>query len=161
MLEPLKSGRLINHLPFGFSDTEWTETDPNLEQTAKDLNLELLHIPMQDACPPVKESVDKLLTSVKDFLSRRPNEKIYVHCWRGSGRTSVLLAVILHSIYKLEVDKAVDLISQSNFRFRLSEKQEPYLKTNLSFPYISETLYDDLYKPEIRTPKDHECWKTK
>ena len=29
MLEPLKSGRLINHLPFGFSDTEWTDTDQN------------------------------------------------------------------------------------------------------------------------------------
>jgi hypothetical protein len=160
LLDPLHSGRTISHVPFDFDETEWTDGDIGIEETIKKLNIELLHIPVNDACPPTNESIDKLIMGVRDFIARRPNEKIYIHCWRGAGRTSVLLISLLVSIWNVQSEQAIGLVRRSNNRYKISQFQIPYLNVtqNTDFPHLASSLYKDIYDPIIRTPGDNKCW---
>ena len=157
LLEPPHSGRTINHVPFDFDETEWTDGDQQIEEKIVKLGIEVLHIPVQDGCPPTNESIDQLLTGVREFLSRRPNEKIYLHCWKGSGRTSVLLISLLNAIWNVPLDQAENLVRDSNQKCRITEYQRPYLNLgkNPDFPHLSVGLYKEIYDPAIRTPVDH------
>jgi hypothetical protein len=162
LLEPLHSGRLINHVPFDHDETEWTDGDEGIEDYVKELDIELLHVPVNDACPPTNDSVNKLLEGIKEFITRRPNEKIYFHCWKGSGRTSVMLILALHSIWDVSLKKAINMVQTANTKYRITyEYQSPYLddQKNPDFPYLSASLYKDIYDPTIRTPSNHKCWE--
>lgn len=162
LLEPLHSGKTINHRPFDHDRTEWTQGDDGIEDKIKELGIELLHIPIQDGCPLIDTSTTKLLEYVNDFTKRRPNDKIYVHCWVGAGRTSIVLILILNQIYGIPLKDSYQLVSKYNKKIKLtSQYQMPYfdLDKNISYPLISSDLYKNFYNCDIRTPLDHACYK--
>jgi len=161
LLDPLHSGRTIHHAPsFRSNETEWTDGDEGIEDVTHNLDIELLHVPINDECPPTNDSIDKLLNGVRDFLTRRPNEKIYVHCWKGSSRTSVILITLLRSIWNLSPEKAEELVTQANYKINISYFK-PYLDCNRNpdFPHLAHSLYKSDYEPIIITSPDHKCWK--
>ncbi len=160
LLEPLHSGRTINHLPFDFGETEWTDGDIDIEQKIEELNMELINIPIHDGCPPTNNSINQLLNGVRDFINRRPNEKIYFHCWKGAGRTSVAMILILNCIWNIPLNSAKKIVGKANQKYKLSDYQIPYLNsnTNKDYPHLADDIYNEIYDPIIRTPANNECW---
>ena len=54
------------------------------------------------------ENVLDFIPKLVDIL-RRESECVYVHCWRGHGRTGTIIALLLAYMYNLDSDRALHL----------------------------------------------------
>lgn len=50
------------------------------------------------------EFIPKLADIVMD-----ESQCVYVHCWGGHGRTGIIIATLLASLYKIDADTALEL----------------------------------------------------
>ena len=145
-LEPIKSGRNINHVPSNHDCTEWVDGD-DLEDKLK--NFSTLHIPIDDAGFPTEENAIKLLEGVQKYHQENPNKSVYFHCWAGKGRTSLAICYILIKMYDMNCDDAINRVMKYNSRCNLSPSQLDFLRGNIK----SEDV------PIIKTPSDHKCYQ--
>lgn len=165
MIEPLHGGRTIDHKPFGFEtgddNTEWTEGDSDIEIVAKSLGMELYHAPVADAGIPTSAITEKLITKVKEFHAAFPEKKIYVHCWQGKKRTSLVLIILLREVFGVSAEDATELLFKYNNRFQRNAFQSHQWNyvASAEFPMLAEGIYDvEKNDPVIKTPKDHKCY---
>ena len=153
-IEPIKSGRNINHVPFDHDETEWVNGDENLEEKLS--NFETLHIPIADVGFPTKEYIDRLAKTVEEYHQNNPIKSVYFHCWAGRGRTSLAIIYILMRMYKMNSNAAIELVKKCNRECKLSEYQLKFIKgMDLSLEDLEN------FASIIKTPSDHECFKIK
>lgn len=166
MIEPLHEGRVIDHKPFGFEtgddNTEWTDAEEGILGMAKDLGIECYHAPVADIGIPVPEVTTALLTKVRDFHEVHPTKKIYVHCWQGKNRSSLILILLLRQVFSVDGRDACRLLYTYNPCFvgmALKQHQLDYLASD-QFPLLAPGLYEEeKNNPIIKTPSNHACFK--
>lgn len=161
LLDPLHGGRTINHRTD--HQTEWADGDANLLSTATKLQIALHHAPIVDEGVPVNNVVDDLLSSVKTFREKEPDKKIYVHCWGGGGRTSLVLMLILRCIFSVDSITALDLLTTHNRKYgmpRYCNSHKTYY-VNSEFPRLPASLYKKSLEPLVHTPSTHKCYEKK
>lgn len=160
LLDPLHDGRTINHRTD--EQTEWADGDATLLATAKKLKLAMHHAPIVDEGVPINSVVDALLTTVQTFRKKEPNKNIYVHCWGGGGRTSLVLMIILRQIFNVDSITALDLLTTYNYKKygmpRYCHSHKAYY-SSIDFPHLSDSLYKKSLDPIIHTPSTHDCYK--
>lgn len=149
-LNPLMSGRNINHVPCTEDGdcTEWTDGD-QIDDILK--GIQVCHIPTADG--GMITDTDKLVQTVKTFHDMYPEKRVYFHCWAGMGRTSTAMIYYLMTVYGESYAKAKNIVGTSNRQMRLSACQRQFLE----FGIVSDA--DKLmYEPVIRTPSNHRCF---
>ena len=80
-IEPIKSGRNIDHIPYDFVRTKWVNGDDNLDKTLTQFHI--LHVPIADTGFPTEENAKIILDGVKKYHETHPDKSVYFHCWAG------------------------------------------------------------------------------
>lgn len=105
VIEPIKSGRNINHIPSDHDQTEWVDGDDNLEE-----KLEKLHIPIADTGFPTLENANLLVEKVQKYNQENPDKSVYFYCW--AGRVSLAISYILMKMYKMNWTEATEMVKK-------------------------------------------------
>lgn len=143
-IEKLKPGLNINHVPYDFNSTEWVFGDLiDIEE-----NFVHEHIPCADNGHFHSSQASKLIECVEQYHKSNPEKLVYLHCWAGRGRASTAMRYILQKLYKYTFYDTNEMVEHNP-----KEAQKLFLKGK-EIPKDME----ELYYPEIRTPKDHKCW---
>lgn len=160
LLEPLHSGRTINHRTNEFEDTEFADGDNGIEDTAKELGMECFHAPVSDYIGiPTTDVTNSVLVKVREFTKQKPYKKIYVHCWSGNRRTSLMLMILLRCVYHVSEEEAVKMLYDYNPKYEVQHysNQVSFCWSD-EFPALSKALYKEEYAPILLTPKDAKCY---
>lgn len=151
-VEPLKSGRNVNHyLPHLSDETEWIDADQDLMSSDEAKDLEFLHVPIDDGEAPTADAADLLLTKVRDYRRRHPEKKVLLHCWRGSGRTSSAVAYLMREIDGIEFEETRKRLSSCNRHYKMCPAQHAFASSSITNP--AKGL------PVVQTPGNHRCYE--
>lgn len=153
-LDSIKNGRNINHLPFEHENTEWVDGDQDLEEKLKQFQVQ--HLPLTDGGFPTPEQTSTLLEVVRRYHQQYPNKSVYVHCWLGRGRTTVILTYLLMQIYGMNFEQAFVMVRKVNPQATLLPHQRSFLKGEL----LSEQVLEE-FAPVLKTPPEHRCYQYK
>lgn len=145
-LEPLRSGRNINHQTCvdreidetSKSCPEFVDADPDLMSSEVASRIEFFHLPLPDGGVPNEEQITQLLDRLIEFRDRsltseaeKQKKKILFHCWAGGGRTSTILILLLQRLHGMGFWDARALVAAHNPRFRLTEDQTQFFKNQI------------------------------
>ncbi len=155
-IEPIKSGRNINHVPYDYEWTEWVDGDFDLEETLN--RFQILHVPIADTGFLTEENANKLLDGVQKYHEDNPTKSVYFHCWAGQGRTSLVISYILMKMYGEDYESASAKVKRYNLACKMSGCQIEFLRGDNNLISSSDRK---LYSPIIKTPFDHQCYDIK
>jgi len=150
-IEPIKSGRNINHVPYDHDETEWVNGDDNLEEILK--RFQVLHVPIADAGFPTQDNARILVEKVQKYHEDNPDKSVYFHCWAGRGRTSTVICHVIMKMYDVDYELASDYVIYSNPKCKFTEYQYRFLKGKNTETDLT------LFLPIIKTPSIHKCYK--
>ena len=54
------------------------------------------------------KALEEFIPKLMDLI-RQGSQCVYIHCWGGHGRTGILIAILLAMLYKIDVEKALEL----------------------------------------------------
>lgn len=80
------------------------------------LNPRMQHIrfPIKDvSVPKSTESVKELIKQIKEILNADENNKVYIHCWGGVGRTGVIVGCLLSDQYNYNYEETMRALTQA------------------------------------------------
>jgi len=100
-------------------------------EAAKQAGMKVLHLPLDDTMPPSKREVHSFLKFVNSNVRQR--KKVFIHCYRGVGRTREMLAFYLigkgmQPLWAHSVVGTVETPEQKRFLLEYGEKLSRALK---------------------------------
>ena len=115
---------------------------------ATDENILRLHYPIKSGAAPSTKKMDEIYETVINLLNK--NHKIYIHCTGGHGRASVVAAVIIGRIKKIDACEAIHYVeSCRNEREDKSRNFIPVPETNAQVKFIGKILgYENKTLPD-------------
>eukprot|EP01127_Copromyxa_protea_P020234 TRINITY_DN6730_c0_g1_i2.p1 TRINITY_DN6730_c0_g1~~TRINITY_DN6730_c0_g1_i2.p1 ORF type:complete len:114 (+),score=23.13 TRINITY_DN6730_c0_g1_i2:365-706(+) len=90
--------------------------------TQKVKDLQFVHFPISDKDIAADDEVIKLVENIEKRLLN--NEKIFIHCRGGHGRTGTIVAILLGRLFKLEAYDALEKVKEMH-DFREDIKKKP------------------------------------
>ena len=150
-IEPIKSGRNINHVPHSHDDTEWMDSDLDDDDLQR---FKIIHIPIADTGFPTITNANRLLQTITTYRLDHPKSKVYFHCWLELGRTCTSIIYILMKTYNMTYNEAYSNIQRQYKLVKVGMKQFKFLN---SIAFTNEDIINS--QPTIKTPKNHECYK--
>lgn len=115
--------------------------EPNLLDGVDALGITIHHFPIKDGGVPKTSQIVELVKLFKQTLSQG---KVYVHCWRGNGRTRTVIGAYLKLVEKEEdVFPILEKINEGKNEYdpkeKLSQEQITFLQ-NLNIVYVINTF---------------------
>lgn len=108
---------------------EWVMADTDLFEAAAN-KLTFVHLETDDGyAPPLNKLIDTVLK-----YRATSNKKVYVHCWKGSGRSSTGLIFLVGAFCyeSLTLKEATALVKRANPTCSLTDMQQLSLETAYS-----------------------------
>lgn len=106
---------------------EEIQPEANFLEGVEEMGFTLYHIPIADGGIPNSQQ----LVNIVDIMNRELNDekKIYVHCWRGNGRTRTVIGSYLKLTTKLDVFSVIEkLNADKKEKEKLSYEQTHFLE---------------------------------
>lgn len=88
----------------------------------------------------------KVIIKICNIISKlKNNEKIYIHCKGGHGRSGIVVACVLVHYFKISVKKA--LVLTNKYHSRRKEMREKWRKIGSPQTYLQKRFVYNFYKP--------------
>eukprot|EP01127_Copromyxa_protea_P020233 TRINITY_DN6730_c0_g1_i1.p1 TRINITY_DN6730_c0_g1~~TRINITY_DN6730_c0_g1_i1.p1 ORF type:complete len:215 (+),score=29.28 TRINITY_DN6730_c0_g1_i1:17-661(+) len=113
--------RLETYGPY-FATAQRLVSENSGEMTQKVKDLQFVHFPISDKDIAADDEVIKLVENIEKRLLN--NEKIFIHCRGGHGRTGTIVAILLGRLFKLEAYDALEKVKEMH-DFREDIKKKP------------------------------------
>lgn len=103
------------------------------EMIVKQLNpsIKFMHIPIVDMGVPNLHELETALL----FLDEIVNQKVYIHCWGGHGRTGTVVGAYLISCMGMEVKDALSQIRTQRLKTPFGDAPSPQTYEQIEFLY--------------------------
>jgi len=93
-------------------------------------NVESLHIPTPDFCPPRPEEIKLGIEFMKKIINSGKN--VYVHCKAGRGRSVVAVVCYLIEVDDMSVEEAIDYVKKRRPQINMGKIQQ-----NICYSYYN------------------------
>jgi atypical dual specificity phosphatase len=93
-------------------------------------NVESLHIPTPDFCPPSPEEIKLGIEFMKKIINS--GKSVYVHCKAGRGRSVVAVVCYLMEIDNMTVEEAIDYVKKRRPQINMGKIQQ-----NICYSYYN------------------------
>jgi len=94
-------------------------------------NVESLHIPTPDFCPPTTEEIKSGIDFMKKIVNT--GKSVYVHCKAGRGRSVVAVVCYLLEVDNMTVEEAIDYVKQRRPQINMGKIQQ-----NICYSYFNQ-----------------------
>jgi atypical dual specificity phosphatase len=120
-------------------------------------NVESLHIPTPDFCPPTPEEIKLGIEFMKKIISS--GKSVYVHCKAGRGRSVVAVVCYLLEVDNMTVEEAVDYVKKRRPQINMGKIQLNicYSYYNLLHGIQTETTKEECDQEELLKQCQEDC----